>query len=218
MIKIAFYISGKATRFRKIIDSVDESIGSCIALVICDNTSNRDLYAILQQRDIKFFDIDYDKLEGDRKSRNLALSDFMNDQFKKNDIDYCFCFGDHLLGGKLLSNYKNKIINFHPSILPHFPGRNAIDKALESNNLILGNTAHFINEGIDTGPVIMQNIVSQQLFQELGYDGILDQQIEMFRQIFEWIKGKRIRVIGQKVTVLGADYSLPAFFPRIEFK
>lgn len=218
MTRIAFYVSGKATRFRKIINLIDESIRNCIVLVICDNTNNRDLIATLQQWNIKFIDINYDKLGVEKKLRNLTLSDFMNDQFKENDVEYCFSFGDHLLKGKLLSDYKNKIINFHPSILPHFPGRNAIDKALESNNLLLGNTAHFINEGIDTGPVIMQNIVSRQLFQELGYDGILDQQIEMFKQIFEWIKENRIIVSSQKVTISRADYNQSVFFPRIELR
>lgn len=218
MTKIAFYVSGKATRLRKIINLIDESIRNCITLVICDNTNNRDLNTTLQQWNIKFFDIDYDKLHSDKKLRNRVLSDFMNDHFKKNDIDYCFCFGDHLLEGKLLVEYKNKIINFHPSILPHFPGRNAIDKAVESNNWLLGNTAHFINEGVDTGPVIMQNVVSQKLFQELGYDGILDQQLEMFKQIFEWIKEKRIVITDEKVSVEGADYMASVFFPKIELK
>ena len=56
---------------------------------------------------------------------------------KEHNIDYLFCFGDKLLKGELLIEYKNKIINFHPSILPAFPGINAIDQALKSSVQLL---------------------------------------------------------------------------------
>ena len=61
-----------------------------------------------------------------------------------------------IIGDTLLSAYGGKIINIHPSILPEFPGMDAIAKAFNSGATETGVTVHYIDEGVDTGPVIAQ--------------------------------------------------------------
>lgn len=214
--RIAFYVSGGASRLRKIVQDVEASIINDIKLVVCDNINNSDLMAKLEEKGISCISFDFNDIHSDRKSRNLALSDFLDDHFRRCRIDYCFCFGDRILKGRLLNNYKNRIINFHPSILPAFPGRKAIDQAIVENTFLMGNTAHFIDEGMDTGPVIMQNVVSRKLYDQLGYNGILDQQIPMFKQIYSWLEQGRLSVSGNKVEISSADYRATSFFPKIE--
>ena len=58
--------------------------------------------------------------------------------------------------------YKNRIINIHPALLPSFPGTNAQEQAFDKGVKITGCTTHFINEGTDTGPIIMQAAVIVQ--------------------------------------------------------
>jgi len=215
---IAFYISGKGTRLRKIIDKASKEILDNIKFILCDNLSNSDLKDILKEHHILYYELDYQALDSDSKKRGLILSKILLDQLQEHNIAYCFSFGDHILKGKLLTDYQNRIINFHPSLLPMYPGRKAIDQAIDSNLQIMGNTAHFIDEGIDTGMIIMQNVVSRKLFERYGYEGILDQQIPMFFQIFDWLKNNRINISNNSVTIEEADYYQSVFYPNVNIK
>ena len=64
-----------------------------------------------------------------------------------------------IIGKTLLSAYGGRIINIHPSLLPAFPGLDAIGKALASGADCTGVTVHYIDEGVDTGPIIAQRLV-----------------------------------------------------------
>jgi phosphoribosylglycinamide formyltransferase-1 len=61
-----------------------------------------------------------------------------------------------LLGPTLLEPYRGRIVNVHPSLLPAFPGKDAIGQALRAGAAITGVTVHYVDEGIDTGPAIAQ--------------------------------------------------------------
>ena len=105
------------------------------------------------------------------------------------------------------------MINFHPSILPHFPGINSIDRALAGKVNLLGNTAHFIDEGVDTGPIIMQSVIHKSKF--VDYDSILDLQLPMIDQIFKWLIEERINVNNGEVKIINSDIKIN-FIPNLE--
>lgn len=198
----AFYVSGNAGRLRNIVDNHLDVLKQT-KLVVTDSENVLDLTTLLKQDNIVLEYFNY-KNEKNKlgKFTNEALSDFILEKFKTNKIDYCFCFGDHILKGNLLEQFKNKIINFHPSILPLFPGRNAIDQALEcKNTILLGNTAHFIDSGIDTGTIIMQSIVNKSFFYKNGYEGILNLQIPMLENIFQKLEKNELHIGEGKVSV-----------------
>lgn len=127
-----------------------------------------------------------------------------------NQIDYTFCFGDKILKNELINVYKNKIINFHPSILPAFPGLNAIDKALASSTQLLGNTAHFVDSGIDTGLIILQAVMSKKDF--VDYESVLSLQIFMLEKIWSWLEDDLIEVKDSKVVVNNPIGISPPFY------
>jgi phosphoribosylglycinamide formyltransferase-1 len=60
----------------------------------------------------------------------------------------------------MIQHYKNRIINIHPSLLPAFQGKDAQNQALEYGVKITGCTTHFIDEGTDTGPIILQRAIN----------------------------------------------------------
>ena len=105
---------------------------------------------------------------------------------------------------------KNRIINFHPSILPMYPGEKSIDQATKNDAFLLGNTAHFIDRGVDTGPIIMQSIIHSNNYQ--NYESVLDLQIPMIEQIYNWILENRIVISHNKVSIKNAVYSENVFF------
>ncbi|MDA5561696.1 phosphoribosylglycinamide formyltransferase [Exiguobacterium sp. MMG028] len=72
-------------------------------------------------------------------------------------VDYIVLAGYmRLIGNVLLSAYPNRIINIHPSLLPAFPGKDAIGQALDANVSTSGVTVHYVDAGMDTGPIIAQ--------------------------------------------------------------
>lgn len=64
-----------------------------------------------------------------------------------------------IVGPRLLGAYSGRILNIHPSLLPAFPGLAAQKQALDYGVKIAGCTVHFVNEGVDTGPIVLQNAV-----------------------------------------------------------
>lgn len=208
----AFYVSGNAGRLRKIIESREAYLKD-VKVIISDDEKNADIRMLVQEiGDINYVLIDYKSLSGER---NETLSDLILGELKKYKIDYCFSFGNHILKGELLKQYKNRIINFHPSLLPAFRGRNAIDQAIEANAFLLGCTAHFIDEGMDTGAVIMQSVMSQDIFGDGDYDSVLQPQIEMMRRIVNLLNSGRIEVVGNCARIQGADYSKIRYYPEM---
>lgn len=214
---IAFYVSGKAGRLTKILEQKDDKVYKSTKLIFSDDEQNIFLKDMVKGSHIEYHCLNYQGIQKeDSKSKNLIMSDELLSLLQKFHIDYCFSFGAHILKGELLSVYENRIINFHPSVLPMFPGLRAIDQAINAQANLLGNTAHFIDSGVDTGPIIMQSVLSNSLFKAKGYGAVLDQQVPMFYQIYKWLKEDRLVVKEQAVVIKGANYQNVAFFPELE--
>lgn len=214
-LRLAFYVSGGASRLLRLIEKNSPIIQDTI-LVANDNPPNSKLSKLLYEEKIQYLEINFSDLGLKAKEKNKYLSDLLLKKLKKFRVDYCFCFGRKLLIGDLLNQYKNKIINFHPSILPIFPGENSIDQAISKNAFLLGNTAHFIDKGVDTGPIIMQSIIHSK--KSSKYEDVLCQQIVMIEQIHRWIIDKRLVISKNRVTISNANYSSKVFYPNIELK
>lgn len=135
--------------------------------------------------------------------RGKLLSEFIScellEHMQRHKIDYLFCFGDKILKPNLVGKYRNKIVNFHPSILPSFPGLNAIDQALNSSVQLIGNTAHFVDETIDTGPIIIQTAIPRASY--VDYNSVLDLQIPMLEKIWSLLESDLISVDAGKVHI-----------------
>lgn len=215
--RYAFYISGRSGRLTKAIQQFGEDILEEIILVVSDAKVEPSIQSLLKQEHIAFATIDDAGLAGTRKEKNLQISNYILDQLEKNNIDYMFSFGSHILSGELLERYSYRLINFHPAILPMFPGVKSIDQAVNYGNVLLvGNTAHFIDAGMDTGKIIMQSVIPVKHFLDTqDYDVVLDLQIEMLNKLIRVIDDNRLHVINDKVIIDGADYSRNVIFPEI---
>jgi phosphoribosylglycinamide formyltransferase-1 len=95
----------------------------------------------------------------DRRARDLAMADWLDGA----GVDLVVLAGYmQLLDPAFLSRFPHRVINVHPALLPAFPGIGAIDQALAYGVKIFGVTVHFVDEGVDTGPVIAQRAVDVQ--------------------------------------------------------
>ncbi len=92
----------------------------------------------------------------DRESRDGALGDWL----QALDVDLVVLAGYmQLLTPGLVSRFASRIVNVHPALLPSFPGLDAIGQALEHGVRTTGVTVHFVDEGVDSGPIVLQRPV-----------------------------------------------------------
>ena len=212
-LRLAFYVSGNASRLMKLINQYPQVLENTF-LVVNDEGPNPSLKKILVSMRIDYIEFSYSKKKLVGIKKNNYISSLLYNKFRQYEIDYSFCFGGRILNGKLLEVYKNKIINFHPSILPIFPGVKSIDQALNSKTFLLGNTAHFVDAGMDTGPVIMQSILNRNNFN--SYEDVLSLQLPMIYQIFCWLSENRVKIQNDEVVITKANYDLTTFYPQLE--
>ena len=90
---------------------------------------------------------------------NLSLSNYLQRLLIQTDTDVLLSFGSRVLRGSLLRLYRNRILNFHPSLLPSFKGLNAIDQAVSHGVGVVGNTVHVVQREIDSGQIILQSVM-----------------------------------------------------------
>lgn len=125
---------------------------------------------------------------------------------------------NRLLRGPVLEHYKDRIINLHYSLLPAFPGMRAVEKALAYGVRCTGMTTHFINDGVDTGPIIAQAAVP--LSPDFGVDDVVMAQLKravpLLLNTLILVAQGRVHVHGERRVVIdGADYSSAEFSPAL---
>ena len=93
----------------------------------------------------------------DRDSRDAAMADWL----AAHDVGLVVCAGYmHLLRPVFLSRFPGRVVNVHPALLPAFPGAHAVEDALAAGAAETGATVHLVDEGVDTGSVLAQEVVA----------------------------------------------------------
>jgi len=213
MKKFAFYASSTATRLKKfLLNYKNSTILKNIDFVLIDNVNNDELEKLCYEYNIQYYKVNMKEV----KDKNLYISDLFLEYLILHKTDYGFIFANKILVGDILILYKNKLINFHPSLLPSHKGLFAVDQGLKNNTFLLGNTAHIVTEDLDEGAVIMQNIFPAMQFST--YDDILDKQLIMLLQIMIWIDEDRLVVTNNDVIIKKATYLVEEYIPNLEIK
>ena len=121
----------------------------------------------------------------------------------KNSL-ICLAGFMRILSPEFIKKFKNRILNIHPSILPAFPGLDAQRQAIESGVSHSGCTVHFVDEGVDTGPIIVQKTVKIKNgdTKETLSKRILAKEHKAYPEAVRLIAEKKINVIGRKVKFL----------------
>ncbi|HET6715567.1 MAG TPA: phosphoribosylglycinamide formyltransferase [Nitrososphaeraceae archaeon] len=108
-----------------------------------------------------------------------------------------------LLSPEFVRKYKMRIMNIHPSLLPSFPGLNSQKKALDYGVKVTGCTVHFVDEGLDSGPVIAQKhvaVLDNDTFETLS-ERILVQEHILYPNCVKLFSENRLLVEGRRVIV-----------------
>ena len=155
MRKIAVFASGSGSNFQALIDVVQAGqLDAEISLLVCDQPG---AYAIERARAAKIPSFVF--TAKDYPSKEHYEEEILA-QLKTYGVEFIVLAGYmRLIGSKLLAEFKGRIVNIHPSLLPAFPGKDAVGQALAAKVKWSGVTIHFVDEGMDTGPIIIQERV-----------------------------------------------------------
>ena len=106
-----------------------------------------------------------------------------------------------IISPQFIRKYRNKILNMHPALLPAFPGLNAQKQAIDYGVKYSGCTVHFVDDGVDTGPIIIQSIVKISKNDTEGTlaKKILKQEHKIYPEAVKLLAQKKIRVYGRKI-------------------
>ncbi|HCD07087.1 MAG TPA: phosphoribosylglycinamide formyltransferase [Lactobacillus sp.] len=152
MVKVAIFASGNGSNFEAIAGSDElKKAGLEIKLLVCDQP-NAHVIKRAEKYQIPIFII---KLS-DYSNRGLYEQAII-EKLSSLNLEYILLAGYmRVVTPVLLSAYLGRIINIHPSLLPKYSGLEAIERAYAANESVTGVTIHYIDEGVDTGPVIKQ--------------------------------------------------------------
>jgi phosphoribosylglycinamide formyltransferase 1 len=149
--RIAVLISGEGTNLQALLDTVHGREGIEVVAVAASREDARGLERARRAGiETGVFAI---AAHADRAARDLALARWMDE--REPDLLVLAGFME-LLTPEFIRRYPGRLINVHPALLPAFPGLGAIEQALDYGVKVGGVTIHFVDEGVDTGPVLLQ--------------------------------------------------------------
>jgi len=108
-----------------------------------------------------------------------------------------------IISSEFVKKYKNRIINIHPALLPSFPGLDSQKQAIEYGAKFSGCTVHFVDTGMDTGPIIIQAVVKikENDTEKTLSKRILKEEHRIYPEAINLFARKKIRVTKRKTTI-----------------
>jgi phosphoribosylglycinamide formyltransferase-1 len=147
---IAVLVSGEGTNLQAILDTLHG--GEVVVVGVASNRA--DARGLERARAVGIETAVFPKDDyADRDERDRALADWIDGRGAQLVVLAGFM---ELLGAEFIGRFRNAIVNVHPALLPAFPGVHAIEQALEYGVKVAGVTVHFVDEGVDSGPIILQ--------------------------------------------------------------
>ncbi|OPY07992.1 MAG: Phosphoribosylglycinamide formyltransferase [Syntrophus sp. PtaB.Bin001] len=196
---IGVLVSGSGSNLQSIIDNIESgNLEAEIRIVISNNPV---AYALkrARQHKIKTAIIKHNDFET-RESFDREIVGIL----KSCGVELVVMAGFmRVISSVLIKAYPNKIVNIHPALLPSFPGMHAQRQALEYGVKFSGCTVHFVDENVDSGPIIIQAIVPvyEEDTEETLSARILKEEHRIYPQAIQFLAKNKIRIENRKVII-----------------
>jgi phosphoribosylglycinamide formyltransferase 1 len=152
---VAVLASGEGTNLQALLDQVHGREGVTIVAVASDKPSAR---ALERARTAGVACATFEAGEGGRAARDRAMAEWLAGHGAELVVLAGYM---QLLDPEFLRRFPNRVINVHPALLPAFPGLHAVEQAIAYGVKVFGVTVHFVDDGVDSGPVILQRAFEQ---------------------------------------------------------
>ena len=173
--------------------------------VVISNKPNAKGLAIAKKMGVQIEIVDSSKYKGKRLQYDKKIISILK-KYKVTPSNGLVCLAGfmRIISPYFIKEYKNKILNIHPALLPAFPGLDAQKQAIEFGSKFSGCTVHFVDEGVDTGPIIIQEVVkiSNNDTEKSLSKKILVKEHEIYPKAVELFAKKKISIKGRKVKIL----------------
>lgn len=209
-LKLGVLASGSGTNLQAIIDrSLDGSLNAEIAVVITNNPGAGALERA-KNADIPTLCINHRDFQQREDFDNAVVG-----ALKESGVELVVLAGFmRIITQTFIDAYPNRVINIHPALLPSFPGLNVQQQAIDYGARFSGCTVHFVDVGVDTGPIIIQAVVPvlpDDTANTLAAR-ILEQEHKIYPRAIQLIAEGRVKVAGRNVII---DPPCPADVPAI---
>lgn len=194
MLNLGVLISGRGSNLQALIDA-----GLNIVVVISDKA---DAFGLERAKKHKIDAVHIDpKKFKDKNTYELEIVKTLKS--KKVDL-VCLAGYMRIVGPVLLEHFQGRMLNIHPALLPSFPGLHSQKQALDHGVKVSGATVHFVDEGCDTGPIVVQSAVPvlEDDTEESLSARILEQEHKIYPQAIKLFAGGRLKIEGRRVRIL----------------
>ena len=202
MLSIAVLGSGRGSNFGAILAAIDagELAEIRVACVLSD-VRDAPILELGRQRGVPAFYVD----PGPFKSKLAgAAEQQVLDVLAEHEVQYVVLAGFmRIVATNFLQAYPLRILNIHPALLPAFPGLAAWQQALDYGVKVTGCTVHFVDAGVDQGPIILQRtvpVLADDTAESL-HARIQDQEHKAYPLVLKWLAAGLVRVKGRRVFV-----------------
>ena len=209
-VKIGVLVSGRGSNLQAIIDNIEKGLLPAeIAVVISDQP---DAYSLERARkhNIPAIHISSKGYKGKRDEYDALLMK----ELQKYDVELvCLAGFMRIITPTLIKAFPNRILNIHPALLPAFPGLHVQKAALEHGVKFSGCTVHFVDEGMDTGPIIIQAVVPilDNDTEDSLSERILKQEHKIYSRAIQLYAEGRLKIEGRRVVVTNGNKSSEEF-------
>jgi len=206
-LRVGVLASGRGSNLQAIIDAI--GAGQVQAQIVAVISNKQDAMALERARKHGLPDVFVDpKPFAGRPDSREAYDRALLDVLAKHDAELVLLAGYmKIVTGLLVNAFANRMMNIHPSLLPSFPGLDAQKKAIDWGCKLAGCTVHFVTEGVDEGPIILQAAVPilDQDTPETLAERILKQEHKLYPRAVRLFAEGRLRVDGRRVLIEGGQ-------------
>lgn len=202
-LRVAVLASGRGSNLQALIDAIEA--GQLQARIVAVVSNKKDAAALERARKHGLPDLFVDpKVFAGRPDSREAYDRALLDVLNKHDAELVLLAGYmKIVTAVLIEAYANRMMNIHPSLLPSFPGLDVHKKVLDWGCKLAGCTVHFVTEGVDEGPIILQAAVPilDQDTPETLSARILAQEHIIYPRAVQLFAENRLRVEGRRVSI-----------------
>ena len=202
-LRLGILASGGGTNLQSIIDQCDQGLLDADICLVISNNPGAGALERATQAGIKTACVDHRNFES-REEFDQAVITTLNNAGVELVVLAGFM---RIISAPFLQAFPQKIINIHPSLLPSFPGLHVQQKALDYGAKVSGCTVHFVDDGVDTGPIIIQAVVPihPDDSEESLAARILEQEHKIYPQAIQWVAEGRVKIINRQVKITDSD-------------
>ncbi len=202
ILKIGALASGRGSNVEAILKNIKNGTLPCEMRIVISDNKDANVLKIAKSYGVKALYVDPGKrkhtLEPEREEEYARI-------LKEEGVELVVLAGFmRILKGALLREFKNRIMNIHPSLLPSFKGLEAQKKAWEYGVKVAGCTVHFVDETVDGGPIILQRCVPvlEDDTPETLAQRILKEEHKIYSEAIKLFAEGRLRIEGRRVRIL----------------